>query len=159
MFSSAFQELLLKKFTGDAILEDYVAWALTELESGYDTPDLCILAGLTKPLYWWDVEHHFHKTLDALNLVLPERKDFLVSYVCKTAREIVSGSLAPVDGCRKIYKILLTLDYPSELSNWIYLDEELEIGTYQDLNGAAWDAAIIHEAETLLANTTCADEW
>ena len=156
--SPAFQEILFKKFTDTAILEDYVEWALSELEAGVDTPNLCILAGLTKPLYWWDLEHHFDKTLDELKVILPQREHFLLQCARKIAGEIVSGSIAPVAGCHKIYKIFLVLEYPSELSNWLYLDEELEPGTYRELSGAIWDAAIVREAKALLASATCANE-
>jgi len=148
-FSPILRDFLAKKYLGNATLEDHVDWAVAELVSGADTPNLRILAGLTKPLYWPEVEHHFSLTLEELKVSLPLREPFLRDYVYEVARRIVADKIIPTAGCHTIYQISASLDYPPELSNWVCLNEGMEPGTYGNLTGAKLHAAIEREAENL----------
>jgi len=148
-FSPLFQDFLAKRYLGDATLKDHVDWAVAELVFGADTPNLRILAGLTKPLFWQEVEYHFALTLDELKISLPPREQFLRNYVFELARKIVTNEIVPTAGCHTIYKISALLDYPPELSNWVYLDEGMEPETYGNLTGAKLDAEIKREAKNL----------
>jgi hypothetical protein len=147
--SAALQDFLAKKLLGNATLEDYVDWAVTELMSSADTPNLRILAGLTKPLFWPEVEHHFAAALDELEISLPPSEQFLRNYVCEVARKIVAEEIVPTAACHTIYQISASLDYPPELSDWVYLDEGMEPRTYGNLTGAKLDAEIKRAAKSL----------
>jgi hypothetical protein len=65
---------------------------------------------------------------------------------------IVAGTVSPFDGCRKIYSVVVSLQYPKELMPWLYLDEGLEPETYSELSGVAWDTAIIQEAQRFMSD-------
>lgn len=148
-------ELLVVRSSGRAIMEDYVEWALSELESGLDTPNLRILAGLAQPLYSVDVERYFKRTLADLKIELPSDDLFLRQYVCQLARDIVSGAMSPTEGCRKIVGLWFHLDHTPELRNWDVLEDDLYV--YGGKGGDGMNSAIVKEAKALLARSFCGD--
>ena len=149
--------LLAGRYLGWLTYEEYVDWAVGCLESGLDSKNIRILASLRKPLYSSEVENYFNRSLHDLGWHLPDRKECLMEYARGSAREIVTGTISPLDGCRKIYRVVVSLQYPKELMPWVYLDEGLEPDTYSDLSGAAWDTAIVKEAERFMSKGSGVD--
>ncbi|HEX8141305.1 MAG TPA: hypothetical protein VF553_01840 [Pyrinomonadaceae bacterium] len=133
--------------------EEYVEWAVSCLESGIDSKNIRILASLQKPLYSSEVEDYFKRSLRDLGWELPDRKECIIEYARSFAKEILSGQVSPLEGCRKIYRIVVDLQYPRELMSWLYLDEGLEPGTYRDLEGKELDEAIIKEARRFIGES------
>ena len=138
--------------------DDYVDWAIACLEDGYDSKNLRILAATEKFAYTYEFEEKFRRALLELEWKFPSEKETLEKYVKDLARAIITDKLNPAEGCHKIYKTVVFLDYPKELSNWIYLDEGLEPETYETLwdeysyfDGSKdkWFEAIIREAKKL----------
>ena len=131
-------------------VEQYVDWALACLESNIDTHSIRILASLQKPLYSSEVEDYFHRSLTELGWTLPSGEECLLLYVRFLAKQVVSGAIAPVEGCRKIYKIVVALDYPGELGAWVYLDEGQLPGGFGEVEAVKLDGAIVREARRLI---------
>ena len=142
--------LLAQRHLRTIRVEQYVEWALACLESDIDTHSIRILASLQKPLYSSEVEDYFQRSLAELGWTLPSGEECLLSYVRALAKQVASGAIAPVEGCRKIYKIVVALDYPSDLSAWVYLDEGLLPGNSGYVEAAELDAAIVREARRLI---------
>lgn len=142
--------LLAQRHLRTIKVEQYVDWALACLESNIDTHSIRILASLQKPLYSSEVEDYFQRGLTELGWTLPSGRDCLLPYVRALAKQIASGAIAPVEGCRKIYKIVVALDYPADLSAWVYLDEGQLPGNLGDVEAAELDAAIVREARRLI---------
>src|ERR1044072_4285643 len=129
-------KLLAESHMGVATSEDYVRWAVACLESDMDSKNIRILASLYKPLYSSEVDHYFRGCFHDLGWTMSERGQCLLNYARDLAQQIVSGELSPQDGCRNMYHIAATLNYPQELMTWVYLDENLEPSTFRELQVA-----------------------
>jgi len=148
-----------KFYLQQAHSSDYVDWAIACLEDGFDTKNLRILAAMEKSSYTYEVEEKFRRALSELDWKFPSEKETLESYVKDLAKAIINGELNPADGCHKIYNVVTFLEYPKELSSWIYLDEGLLPETYETLyeffedvpsqNTDKWFKAIFDEAKKL----------
>jgi hypothetical protein len=139
-------KLLAESHLGLATSEDYVRWAVTCLESDVDSKNIRILASLQKPLYSSEVDDYFKRCMRDLGWTMPEPGECLRQYARELARQILANDLAPLDGCSRIFKVAAALDYPRELTMWIYLYEGLDPSTYDELQEADWDEAIKNEA-------------
>ena len=65
-------KLWLDRRMGDALGEDYIAWAVDLLVAGRDTPFLRILAGLNPTHKRGEIEEYFLRTCKKLGLELVE---------------------------------------------------------------------------------------
>jgi hypothetical protein len=142
-------KLLADIHIGVVTSEDYVQWAVACLESGEDSKNIRILASLQKPLYSSEVDFYFSRCLKDLGWTIPQRRECLLNYARDLAQQIVSGDLSHQDGCRKIYRVALALNYPKELMEWVYFDDNLDPSTYNELEGAEWEDAIKNQAANL----------
>jgi hypothetical protein len=75
--------------------DDLVEWAVSELVDGLDTPHLRILAGLTKPLYWSEVEEIFARALEELGLSEPSSVESLWRYALFIAQHVIWRDARP----------------------------------------------------------------
>ena len=156
-------ELLVNRYRHDRHNRegDYVAWALSALESGLDTPNLCILAGLTTPLDGWEVARYLWRTLVDLKIDLPDElpSDDVLRWqlMCQTAHNVVTGAVSPRQGCTEIENLSATFGGSGieELDWWGLLDdgcwESLDLSNATDL-----DSAIVEAAKALLASSLSA---
>jgi hypothetical protein len=150
--SHTIRKLLAKRFRGALTAGDYVDWALSELLAGVDTPNLRILAGLSKPPYWPEVDFYFQKTLADLGWSLPEPEAYLREYVLDLARAILAGEVPPAVACHEMYEIWRARNYPASLQCWNLLGEGLDPNTLEEFDDARWDLAVRREALRLLQN-------
>ena len=157
--NEATKQFFVKFYLQQSTSEDYIDWAIACLEDGFDSKNLRILSGMEKSSYTYEVEEKFRRALVELDWKFPSEKETLQDYIKDLAKKIISGGLNPADGCHKIYKVVYFLEYPKELSSWIYLDEGLEPETYETLydlfasnpqeTPERWFQAIINEAKKL----------
>jgi hypothetical protein len=103
--------------------EEVNDWAIRCLENGYDSKSLRILASMTKADSSSELENYFQRSLKELGWDKIEKEDYLISYAKILAREILDGKADPIEASRKIYQILVDLDYPKELQGWFEIDE------------------------------------
>jgi hypothetical protein len=90
--------------------DDCVDWAIEMLQSGYDTPSLLILAGLTKPTNQFEIRDYLKNALSELKLDEKTGDDATLSYssyyISKISRaEEVKRNLG------MIYEFCLARDY------------------------------------------------
>jgi hypothetical protein len=156
--NEATKRFFARLYLEQAKSDDYLAWAIACLEDGFDSKNLRMLASTEKPFYPSDVKDRFRRSLNELGWSYPSRKESLLSYAKELAGEIVTGNLYPPAGCNQIYKIALTLEYPDELTEWIYLDDGInpenyetiaDIDNYPAIETPKWIDAIIRQAKKL----------
>lgn len=113
-------KLLAERYFNEGDVND---WAIKCLEKGYDSRSLRILASMSK----WDsgseLDDYFQRSLKELNWDKIEKHDYLMKYAEILAQEIVEDKTDPIKAARKIYRVLVSLDYPSELHGWNMIDE------------------------------------
>ena len=160
--NEATKQFLVKYYLEQVYTEDYIDWAIACLVDNFDSKDLRILSAMDKFAYKHEVEEKFRRALSEIGFEFPSKKEVLQEYVKDTAKSIVSGATNPAEGCHKIYNVMRFLDYPKELSNWVYLDEGLDPETYEWIYDAfevgstqstdKWFEAIKTEAKKLAEN-------
>ena len=143
-------KILAERYLGTATHEDYVDWAVACLESDLDTKNIRILASLRNAASPSEVEDYFNRCLKDLGLTMPDHRECLFEYARGLAQQILSGDLAPLEGCSQIYRIVHELKFPGEMISWVFLDEGLHPENLEDLEGADWDDAIKSEAARLI---------
>ena len=148
--NAATNNLFAGRFLGNISSEDYVHWAIDCLENGLDSKNIRILASLGKPLYSYEAEDYFKRSLRDLGWNQPDPAECLTEYVGALAEQIVKGTVTPAEGCANIYRVCVELKYPRALMVWVYLDEGLDPENYGDLSGAALDSSIIREARRFM---------
>lgn len=146
-------ELLWKRALGTVLTGDYVDWANKALQSRLDTPHLRILAGLSPPYAWWEVEHYFARTLEDLGRTLPQPEEIRQNRFREIARKIVDGVVSPVEGCRELCGVLRELDYAEVSGDWFWLEDGQDPRTGARLPQPRLEVAIRREAEALLNNS------
>ncbi len=152
------RKLFALRYMGLIASEEAADWAMSELETGNVSDSLSILAGLTPPVHWQELERYLHQALAELHWSIPPQAECLRAYIHDVAREILSGAVPPLEGCRAIYKVTQALDYPADLTVWLDLDDEIEPGTYRGLAGTALEQAIVREAADLVAGSATSAE-
>ncbi|HET9929269.1 MAG TPA: hypothetical protein VFQ35_01220 [Polyangiaceae bacterium] len=100
--------LFLRRSLGEAVADDYVAWALERLTAGADTPSLRILAGLNTRLESDDVEPYFRKTCDELALAPPPVETSVREAVSLVRAAYESSELSPRE----------TLEVVADIYHW-----------------------------------------
>ena len=147
--TSEVKKLLAYRDIGSVTSEDFVAWAILMLETGFDSKNLRILAGLTEPLYSSEVEEYLRRSFTDLGWHFPTREEALRLYGCDVAESVSSEIIFPEKGCCEMYKICEALGNPQDLEVWRSLDMELHLIENNDFKpgyGGEIDGQIITEA-------------
>lgn len=98
---------------------EYVDWAFTCLEEGFDSKSLRLLAGLDKKHpYKIDFEELFRQSLEELGWKYLDKRESLLNYAKAIAKQILSDEIESVEAVEKIYKVYVQLGYPDELETW-----------------------------------------
>ena len=119
-------KLLLYRWMGNALPEDYVAWAVEQLVDGRDTPSLRVLAGLIPTLERDDIEAYFLRTCKELELRPLESSDSPRDAVPLVRRLYRSGTLSPVETLRLMSRLYELSEYSDPLlSLWFGVKDEL----------------------------------
>ena len=118
-------KLLLDRWMGYALPEDYVAWAVELLVAGRDTPSLRVLAGLNPTLERGDIEVYFLRSCKELKLRPLESSDSPRDAVPLVKRLYRSGTLSPVETLQLMSRLFELSDYSDPLlSLWFSVDDE-----------------------------------
>ncbi len=137
---------------GAILPEDVPNAAVTLLESGADTPALRVLAGLRSPTRWdllpW-IERYFREA--GLGQLSDGDARWQLAY--DTAREIVAGTVTPLDGATALWHLANDLELPEPLRYFVYLAADYGEGPEDPATEAAWfDAKIVETAKELLVS-------
>lgn len=103
---------------------EYVDWAFTCLEEGFDSKSLRLLAGFDKKHpYKIDFEELFRQALSELGWRYLTDEEVLFDYARSLAKQILSEEIDAGEGVEKINSIFFQLGYPDELKIWNSLYE------------------------------------
>ncbi len=98
---------------------DYVDWAVTCLEEGFDSKGIRLLAGMSKThSITADFEDLFRQSLSELYWNYLDKKESLFNHAKEIAKQIRSGEIESVNAVEKIHEISFQLGYPTELEIW-----------------------------------------
>lgn len=91
MISELTSKVLAYPFSPDpGAMDEVVDWAVEMMELGYESVNLYILAGLSKPVLYYDAAEYLGATFKDLNLKILNEKDAIDSlgayYILKIAR-------------------------------------------------------------------------
>ncbi len=104
--------------------EQKVKWAMYMLESGAESDDLAILATFTPLFNDFEVEDYFNRVLTQLEIKRPDKKEAIYGYVKAMVKKALQSEVMPDEVVAKIYQANIKLDYPSELGEFIALEDE-----------------------------------
>jgi hypothetical protein len=116
-----FRQLLAKYVTGNITSDQLPEIGEKGLEEGFDTPSLCILAGLNKNESPFQIEHYFRMTLDELKITLPDKRQAAIEYAFAIVDKIIEGKKDVIEGTREIrYNAIDSYDFFSESEKYCY---------------------------------------
>lgn len=151
-----FLRLYLEEWTSGS---DYVDWAFTCLEEGFDSKSLRLLAGLSRNHpHMADFEELFRHSLNELGWRYLTDKEVLLDYAKSLAKQILSGEIEATVGVEKITSIYFRAGFPVELEGWNWLNEGHDDEWYDKsrwipfmskFNPEKWTAAVKLEALNL----------
>lgn len=113
--------LLGERARGRVHSEDLVEWAVQELVDGEDGPALRVLAGLSRPFYWSEVDQAFTAVLDEIGIAEPPREECLWRYARLLAQRILQDETAIVPSLGRLKELWEDLDNPGALQGLAYL--------------------------------------
>src|SRR5690606_23734380 len=135
--------------TGNWTTSDLPKLGLAGLQQGLDSESLVILAGLSDKDNSFEIKQYFDKTLEELQINLPDKRTAAIELAVFYAQEIVDKRMDPIDGTWKIINYCLrSYDFYGETKNYVMdsIGFENAYGlyyTYDDLKDAdhAWSTS------------------
>lgn len=132
--------ILMKKSFNEDIDESWVEWALEMMEAGYESDNLYILAGITKPYNQFELQELTDKVLTDLNLDTKDKYLIIRNYVYYILSTTINEPSKYLPTLREVKDICVGLDMESE-----YMDFYLLYFAKNDLNQSEnqwyWDGA------------------
>lgn len=140
------RHILSARNLGTVEPREFSDWAILELERGFESKSLVMLASECDAKSYWEVERHFRDSIAELGWNFPEDQSAIERFADSTIQKIVDKEIAPMDGCRSLSDMCIYLDYPKELSNWSAL-----YWAKGDIGDEELDRLIVDEASRRLA--------
>lgn len=134
--------MIAKYVSGNLTTDQLPDVGMKGLEEGFESPSLCILAGLNKNESLYQIDHYFKLSLDELKIILPDKRKAALEYAYAILDEILEGKIDVIDGTREIrYKAIDSYDFFSESKKYCYdsIGFHTAYGlfvTYEDLSTA-----------------------
>jgi hypothetical protein len=154
-----FTQQIAKYVTGNITTDQLPEIGITGLQEGFDTPSLCILAGLSKNESPFLIDHYFNLALKELNINLPDKRQAAIEYALGIVDEILEGEKDVIAGTREIrYKAIDSYDFFSESKQYCYdsIGFETAYGlfvTFDDLEDAVTPWQTEKTNEQLMSET------
>jgi len=123
---------------------------MQELVEGKDSGALRELAAVAKPADWWEAEPLLKQSFEELKYEWPDEDSCYWECATETAREILSGTTSPDEGCARIYQMCVALKYPNKLRPWDHLSADLDPDSLSELSADDFPAAVMAHAKRLL---------
>ncbi len=143
------RRLLARRYLGHRAWSDAVEWAVRELEAGRDSESLRILAGLTTPEGWSEVDDWLPRAFRELGYEWPDRETCLRAYARDVAARMVDRDMTADAGCAELYQVHRALDL-AHASVWDYLADNLHPHEGRELGDGEFDEVVIEFARKLL---------
>jgi hypothetical protein len=105
---------------------DCLAWAVQMLESGKDSESLCILASLTPPFNYWEVQRYLEAAIQEIGLERLSETPALSAFVADALRCMLSGDTTVAETLSKLRDLCVAYDHPNSLYPFYMLHFALE---------------------------------
>ena len=132
--------VLMKKAFNEDIDESWLEWALEMMEAGYESDNLYILAGITKPYNQFELQELTDKVLADLNLETSDKSLTIRNYVYYILSKTINEPSKYLESLKEVKDICIGLDMDKE-----YMDFYLLYFAKDDLNELEnqwyWDGA------------------
>lgn len=132
-----------------------VDWAIAMLELGIATPNVLILAGISQPTSYYEVEPYLHAALRELHLPEKNGDSAIISYCIFSAKKIANKDQIRMH-LQELHKNYYRLDLSDilldfSLLEWAWQDIELGYETFY------WENANADNIESIVVQT--AQKW
>lgn len=132
--------VLMKKAFNEDIDKSWLEWALEMMEAGYESDNLYILAGITKPYNQFELQELTDKVLADLNLETSDKSLTIRNYVYYILSKTINEPSKYLESLKEVKDICIGLDMDKE-----YMDFYLLYFAKDDLNELEnqwyWDGA------------------
>nr|WP_132396737.1 hypothetical protein [uncultured Pedobacter sp.] len=130
----------MKKAFNEDIDEGWVDWAIEMIQAGYESDNLYILAGITRPYHQFEVQRLTDKVLADLNLDYEDKGLMIANYIYYIISTTINEPTRYLSVLREIKDICIALDMEKK-----YMDFYLLYFAKDDLNESEvqwyWDSA------------------
>ena len=99
MMNDALIAILARRALGELQAQDMVDWAVQEIVAGRDTPEVCVLAGMSAPFYSSEINAQFAKVLDERGVVPPDDSTLIRLYARQIAQALLDCSIDSLVAC------------------------------------------------------------
>jgi hypothetical protein len=137
-----FKQLIDKFYFENQSSDNLRDIALKGIEEGFDSPSLCILAGLEKNETPSKIDYYFQQTLLELDIKVPSTREDALKYAVSIVEEIFAGNMDVIEATSAIIdNVLQRFDFFEESKIYCYdsIDFAKAYGlyyTYDDLMNA-----------------------
>jgi len=142
-------KVLMKKAFNEDIDESWVEWALEMMEAGYESDNLYILAGISKPYNQFEIQELTDKVIADLNLETSDKSLTIRNYVYYILSTTINEPSKYLSTLKEVKGICIGLDMEKE-----YMDFYLLYFAKDDLieseNQWYWDGADRNNIDKIL---------
>lgn len=140
----------MRTYFGGATGDELINWAGEALSDSFETPSLCILAGLSPKEDVREALDYLEKSLRELGWSAPPREPALVMHAADVAAALLADTISVKAAIADLYNIMCALNYPRLLSGWYALDEARIPESYNHMDEVALAAEAKREATALI---------
>jgi hypothetical protein len=116
-----FRQLIAQYATGKLEIYKLPETAVKGLEEGFDSPSLCILAGLDEADNSYEGKQYFELALGELNITIPGRREAALQYAFGIVDDILAGNRDVFEGTSEIrYAAIDSFDFFEETKEYYY---------------------------------------
>lgn len=115
-----FDQLIAKYVTGNWTTSDLPKLGVAGLQQGLDSESLVILAGLSEKDNSFEIKQYFDKTLEELQVDLPDKRTAAIELAIYYAQKIVEERIDPIEGTWNIINDCLgSYDFFAETKHYV----------------------------------------
>jgi hypothetical protein len=137
-------------------MDEAVDWAAEMIEVGFDTESLLILAGLVKPVNYFETVNFLDGAINELGLRLRTGDDGIISYCSYYVKQIAQGIDIRL-GLQIICQYVIDFDYHSSIYDFCNLSWAWDDMDWNDGMQWYWDGATADNIEQIAIDT--AKQW
>jgi hypothetical protein len=132
--------ILMKKAFNEDIDESWAEWALEMMEAGYESDNLYILAGITKPYNQFELQELTDKVLADLDLTTNDKSLTIRNYVYYILSKTITEPSKYLETLKEVKDICIGLEMEKEYMDF-YLLYFAKDDLYELENQWYWDGA------------------
>lgn len=149
-------KIVVFKVINDFNSDDCIDWAIELLQQGVETPNLLILASLSKPTNHFETITYLEKALDELDIE-PLKGDYAFISYCYYYLKKITNSIDVKKNLTVIYQFCIDNDYEENIYDFYLLNWAWDDFEYGETYSEYWKTASKDNIESIVIKT--ASEW